>query len=61
MKSKTKVRISTFTEEILRKSIDYKLDLGFTLDKKRSKRHKAKTIIDADYADDLALLKAKRI
>ena len=41
---------------ILRKSIDENLDLGFTLDKKRSRRHKAIKITDADYADDLALL-----
>ena len=29
---------------------------GFELTKKRSKRYPAKTITDADYADDLALL-----
>ncbi|KAI8502220.1 hypothetical protein Bbelb_198080 [Branchiostoma belcheri] len=31
-------------------------DLGFTLEQARSRRHPAKRITDADYADDLALL-----
>ena len=41
---------------MLRRAIDEKPDLGFTLTKRRSRRHKAKKISDADYADDLALL-----
>ena len=41
---------------VLRKAIDEKLDLGFTLIQRRSRRHPAKKISDADYADDIALL-----
>ena len=37
-------------------SIDKIRENGFELKKKRSRRHPAKTIIDADYADDIALL-----
>ena len=44
----------------LRASIDKIRENGFELTKKRSKRYPAKTITDADYADDLALL-ANRI
>ncbi len=36
--------------------IDKIRENGFELTKKRSKRYPAKTITDADYADDLALL-----
>ena len=41
---------------VLRASIDKIRENGFELTKKRSKRYPAKTITDADYADDLALL-----
>ena len=41
---------------VLRKAIDEKLDLGFTLIQRRSRRHPAKKIADTDYADDIALL-----
>ena len=41
---------------VLRTSIDKIRENGFELTKKRSKRYPAKTISDADYADDLALL-----
>ena len=41
---------------VLRASIDKIRENGFVLTKKRSKRYPAKTITDADYADDLALL-----
>ena len=41
---------------ILRISIDKIRKNGFELTKRRSKRYTAKTITDADYADDLALL-----
>ena len=41
---------------VLRTSIDKIRENGFELTKKRSKRYRAKTISDADYADDLALL-----
>ena len=41
---------------MLRTSIDKIRENGFELTKKRSKRYPAKTITDADYADDLALL-----
>ena len=41
---------------VLRTSIDKIRENGFELTKKRSKRYPAKTITDADYTDDLALL-----
>ena len=41
---------------VLRTSIDKIRENGFELTKKRSKRYPAKTITDADYAGDLALL-----
>ena len=41
---------------VLRTSIDKIRENGFELTKRRSKRYPAKTITDADYADDLALL-----
>ncbi len=40
---------------MLRTSIDKIRENGFELTKRRSKRYPAKTITDADYADDLAL------
>ena len=40
----------------LRTSIDKIRENGFELTKRRSKRYPAKTITDADYADDLVLL-----
>ena len=42
-------------EYVLRTSIDKIRENGFELTKKRSRRYPAKTITDADYADDLAL------
>ena len=41
---------------VLRTSIDKIRENGFELTKRRSKRYLAKTITDADYADDLVLL-----
>ena len=41
---------------VLRTSIDETRENGFVLTKKRSRRYPAKSIIDADYADDRALL-----
>ena len=41
---------------VLRTSIDKIRENGFELTKKRSRRYPAETIIDADYADDIALL-----
>ena len=41
---------------MLRTSIDKIRKNGFELTKKRSRRYPAKTITDADYADDIALL-----
>ena len=41
---------------VLRKAIDEKTDLGFTLIQRKSRRHPAKKISDADYADDIAVL-----
>ena len=40
---------------VLRTSIDKIRENGFELTKKRSRRYPAKTITDADYADDIAL------
>ena len=41
---------------VLRTSIDKIRENCFELSKKRSRRHPAKTITDADYADDIAIL-----
>ena len=41
---------------VLITSIDKIRENGFELTKKRSKRYSAKTITDADYADDIAIL-----
>ena len=41
---------------MLRTSIDKIRENGFVLTKKRSRRYPAKTITDADYADDIAIL-----
>ena len=41
---------------MLRTSIDKIRENGFELTKKISRRHPAKTITDADYADDIAIL-----
>ena len=43
-------------DNVLRTSIDKIRESGFELTKKRSRRYPAKTITDADYADDIALL-----
>ena len=45
-----------YLDYVLRTSIDKIRENGFELTKKKSKRYPAKTITDADYADDLALL-----
>ena len=41
---------------VLRTSIEKMKDNGFKLTKERSRRYPSKTITDADYADDIALL-----
>ena len=41
---------------MLRTSIDKIRENGFELTKKRSSGYPAKTITDADYADDIAIL-----
>ena len=41
---------------MLRTSIDEIKENGFEVTKKRSRRYPAKTITDADYADDIAIL-----
>ena len=41
---------------VLRTSIDKIWENGFELTKKRNRRYPAKTITDADYADDIAIL-----
>ena len=41
---------------VLRTSIDKIRENGFELTKKRSRRYPARTITDADYADDMAIL-----
>ena len=43
-------------DNVLRTSIDKIKENGFELTKKSSRRHPAKTITDADYADDIAIL-----
>ena len=43
-------------DNVLRTSIDKIRENGFKLTKKRSRRYPAKTITDADYADDIAIL-----
>ena len=43
-------------DKVLRTSIDKFRENGFELTKKRSRSYPAKTITDADYADDIALL-----
>ena len=46
---------------VLRTSIDKIRENGFELTKRRSKRYPAKTITDADYADDLAFTRRIRL
>ena len=41
---------------VFRTLIDKTKENGFELTKKRSRRYPAKTITDADYADDIAIL-----
>ena len=41
---------------LVRTSVDLMKENGFTLAKTRSRRYPARTITDADYADDIALL-----
>ena len=48
--------IPLYRLSVLRTSIDKIRENGFELTKKRSRRYPAKTITDADYADDIALL-----
>ena len=43
-------------DHVLRTSIDKIRENGFELTKKRSPRYSTKTITDADYADDIAIL-----
>ena len=43
-------------DNVLRTSIDKIKENGFELTKKRSRRYPAKTITDADYADDITIL-----
>ena len=45
-----------YLDYMLRTSIDKIRENGFELTKKRSRRYPAKTITDADYADDIAIL-----
>ena len=40
----------------LRKAVDSNKELGFTLQKSKSRRHPVEKITDADYADDLAII-----
>ena len=48
--------ILLYLDYVLRTSIDKIRENDFELTKKRSRRHPAKTITDADYADDIAIL-----
>ena len=45
-----------FQDYVLRTSIDKVKENSFELTKKRSRRYPAKTITDADYADDIVIL-----
>ena len=45
-----------YLDYVFRTSIDKIRENGFELTKKRSRRYPAKTITDADYADDIAIL-----
>ena len=45
-----------FLDYVLRKAIDKIRENGFELTKKRSRRYPAKTVTDADYADDIPKL-----
>ena len=45
-----------YLDYVLRTSIDKIRENGFELKKKKSRRYHAKTITNADYADDIALL-----
>ena len=45
-----------YLDYVLRTSIDLMKENGFKLAKERSRRYPAQTIIDVDYADDIALL-----
>ena len=45
-----------YLDYVLKTSIDKIREKGFKLTKERSRRYPAKTITDADYADDIALL-----
>ena len=45
-----------FVLSIVTRTIDKIRENGFELTKKRSRRYPAKTITDADYADDIATL-----
>ena len=44
-----------FLDDILRRSIDENVDLGFTLEPRKSRRYPEKKKTDVDYADDLAV------
>ena len=46
---------------VLRTSIDLMKENCFKLAKERSRRYPAQTIMDADYADDIALLANKPV
>ena len=42
-------------DDLIRTSIDKMKENGFNLTKERSRRYPAQTIVDTDYADDIAL------
>ena len=41
---------------VMRQAVGNESNLGFTLDRSRSRQHPAKVICDTDFADDIALL-----
>ena len=45
-----------YVDYVLRTSVDKLQENGFELTKKRSRSYPAKTITDADYADDITIL-----
>ena len=49
-------RFIIYLDYLLRTSLDKIRENGFVLTKKRTRRYPAKTITDADYADDIAIL-----
>ena len=52
----TPIPLHHFLDYVLKMSIDKMKDNGFKLTKEKSRRYPSQTIMDMDYADDIALL-----